>query len=110
MQFIVKLAASLAIIIIASQIGRRYPTLGGLIATMPLTSLVVLLWIYSDNPADHKLLREYSLGALWGIAPTILFFAVAFFCLKKQLPFSYVLVASFGAWLAGAFVHQLVLR
>ena len=75
MQFIVKLAASLAIIIIASQIGRRYPTLGGLIATMPLTSLVVLLWIYSDNPADHKLLREYSLGALWGIAPTILFFA-----------------------------------
>ncbi|MCK4235851.1 MAG: DUF3147 family protein [Candidatus Krumholzibacteria bacterium] len=110
MQFIIKLVASVAIIILATQIGRKFPSLGGLIATMPLTGVIVLMWLYSDNPGDFGLMKDYTSGALWGIAPSILFFLVAYVCFQRHLPLVLVLAAGFGAWLIGAIVHQVLLR
>jgi uncharacterized membrane protein (GlpM family) len=110
MQFILKLLISVVIIVVCSQIGRKYPSLGGLIATMPLTGLIVLIWLYTDNPGNFSLMREYTLGALWGIVPSILFFLAAFICFNKHLSLVMVLPISFGIWLIGAFVHQWFLR
>ena len=110
MQTVVKLAISLAIILACSQIGRRFPTLAGLIATMPLTGLLVLLWLYSENPNDYELLTNYIKGALWGILPSILFFLVAFFCFRKHFSLPMVLTASFSVWVIGAILHQWLLR
>ena len=77
MRFVIKLLISVGIIILCTQVGRKLPTLAGLIAVMPLTGLLVLLWLYSDNPGNFVLLSDYTKGALWGIGPSILFFAVA---------------------------------
>jgi len=104
------LAISNAIIILCSQIGKRYPTFAGLIATMPLTGLVILVWLYTDNPGDFKLMERYTQGALWGIIPSILFFLVAYFCFHKQMPLSVALPAAFSLWIFGAALHQLLLR
>lgn len=109
MQFILKLFISLAVIIFCTQIGKRFPSLGGLIATMPLTGLLVLVWLYSDNPGNYDLMVKYTKGALWGILPSILFFLVAYLCFERHFSLTIVLVASFGIWLVGAFVHQLIL-
>ena len=106
MHFVIKLLASVVIIIISSQIARRFPTLGGLIATMPLTGVIVLIWVYTDNPGNAPLLQDYTKGAVFGILPSILFFITAFICFTKHLPLSLVLGISFGAWLIGACIHQ----
>jgi uncharacterized membrane protein (GlpM family) len=110
MQFIVKLLISVVIIVIATQLGRRFPSFAGLIATMPLTGVIVLLWLHHDTRGDAGLMTEYTRGALWGIAPSVLFFTAAVICFRKQLPLTVVLPVSFGVWLAGAVVHQLLLR
>ena len=110
MQFALKLLISVAVIVLCTQIGRRAPSLAGLIATMPLTGLIVLLWLYSDNPADFKLMSNYTKGALWGIGPSILFFVTAYLCFRKHLSLGLVLSAGFAVWLIGAFVHQWLLR
>ncbi|AJE02075.1 DUF3147 family protein [Geobacter pickeringii] len=110
MQLLVKALASLAIIIVCAQVGRWLPTLGGLIATMPLTSLLVMLWLWSDAPGDYRLMEGYTKGVLWGIIPTILFFVAALFLFRRQFPLPVVLTASFGVWLAGAAVHQYFLK
>ena len=110
MEFFVKLLISISIIILCTQIGRKFPSLGGLIATMPLTGVIVLAWLYSDNPGDYDLITKYTRGALWGILPSVLFFLMAFLCFNKHLPLTLVLVASFGVWLIGAFLHQWLLR
>ena len=109
MQFVLKLSISVAIIIVCTQIARKLPTLSGLIATMPLTGSIVLLWIYSDNPGNYEMMTSYTKGALWGIVPSVLFFLVAFLCFRKHLSLPLVLSASFGIWLIGAFVHQWLL-
>ena len=110
MPFLVKLIAANVIIIACAQIGRRYPSLGGLIATMPLTSLLVLIWLHLDRPEDFRLMTDYTRGVLWGIVPTILFFAAAQYCFRRQIPFSLALTAGFAVWLCGAVVHQWLVR
>lgn len=110
MRFVIKSLISVGIIILCTQIGRKLPTLAGLIAVMPLTGLIVLLWLYSDNPGNLVLLTDYTKGALWGIGPSILFFVVAYICFRKQLSLWLVLSASFAVWLMGAAVHQWLLH
>ena len=110
MQFVFKLLISIAIIVFCTQIGRKFPSRGGLIATMPLTGVIVLVWLYSDNPGNFRLMENYTKGALWGIAPSIMFFIVAYLCFHKHFSLPLVLTASFGTWLVGAFIHQWFLR
>lgn len=108
--FLVKLLLSNLIIIACVLIGKRFPSLGGLIATMPLTSLIVLLWLYSDNPGDDGLITGYTRGVLWGIWPTVLFFAATYLCLRKGLELPMALAIGGGFWLGGALLHQWALR
>ena len=110
MNFFVKLLITNAVIVSCVFVGRKHPSLAGLIATMPLTSLLVLVWLHLDNPQDPQLMTGYTRGVLWGIIPTVLFFVVAFFCFRRQLPLSVALGGSFAAWLAGAVVHQWLVR
>ncbi|HEY6872840.1 MAG TPA: DUF3147 family protein [Geobacteraceae bacterium] len=110
MQFLLKLAITNLIVVACARIGRSYPTLGGLIATMPLTSLLVLVWLHLDKPGDFRLMTAYTRGVLWGIIPTILFFVAAQYCFRRQLPFSLALSAGFAVWFAGAVVHHWLVR
>lgn len=109
-QFLVKIVLSMLLIVTASQVARRVPSLGGLIATMPLTTLIVLLWIHADHPGDYTKLVQYTRGVLWGILPSIAFFLVVQGCLSKHLPVWQAIAAALGAWLLGALLHQWLLR
>lgn len=108
--FLLKLALSNLIIIACVTIGRRFPTLGGLIATMPLTSLIVLIWLHTENPAQTRLIINFTKGVLWGILPTVAFFASVYICLWRGMGFYAALTAGSILWLAGALLHQWLLR
>ena len=110
MRFAIKLLISVCVIAFCAQIGRRLPSLAGLIAVMPLTGLIVLVWLYLDNPDNFNLMIDYTKGALWGILPTILFFLTAFLCFHKKRSLWIILCASFAVWLIAAFIHQLLLK
>jgi uncharacterized membrane protein (GlpM family) len=110
MQMIIKLALSLIIILVATEIGKKFPSLAGLIAVMPLTGALVLVWVYLENKGDTHIMQSFTKGALWGILPSILFFLMAFFCFRKQLSLPITVGLSFGIWLIAAFVHQSFLR
>lgn len=109
MRFLIKLLITVCVIVSCTQVGRKLPTLAGLIAVMPLTSLIVLLWLYSDNPGNFGLMSDFCKGVLWGILPTVLFYLVAFICFRKHLSLWVVLCAGFTVWFAAAMVHQWLL-
>ncbi len=110
MHLFLKITLSLAIILTATAIGRKWPSLAGLVGVMPLTGALVLVWMALDTGSDPRIMQQFTRGALWGLLPTSLFFLVAFLCFRKGLPLPLVLATSFGAWLAAALVHQWVLR
>lgn len=107
---VIKLLISVSIIVFCTQIGRKLPTLAGLVAVMPLTGLIVLVWLYTDNPGNFNIVIDYTKGALWGIFPSILFFLTAFICFRRHLSLWIVLCASFAVWLIAAFFHQWLLH
>jgi F0F1-type ATP synthase assembly protein I len=79
--------------------------MAGLIAVMPFTGAIVLVWLYWDNPGNFELMASYTKAALLGILPSILFFVVAYICFRKHLGLWLVLGVSFAAWLLVAVVH-----
>lgn len=110
MQFGIKLLISLVIIVACSQIARSRPELAGLISVMPLTGLLVMLWVYHDCGGDAIRMGRYTLGLIWGIVPVVAFFVVAYLCFRRNMHLGLVLSLSFAAWLAGAFLHQYLFK
>lgn len=108
--FLLKLAATNLLIITCVLLGRRVPSLGGLIAAMPLISLIVLVWLATDRPGDGALINGYLKGVLWGLVPTCAFFAAAYLCLRKGMGLPAALGMGGVLWLGGALVHQWLLH
>lgn len=106
----IKVAISMGIILTATAIAKRFPSAAGLIGVMPLTGALVLAWAYYENKGDPGIMQDFAKGALWGIIPSVLFFLVAFFCLRKGFSLTAVLSMSFGAWFVAAIVHQWLMK
>lgn len=105
-----KILISLAVILAATWLARKAPSLAGLIATMPLAGLLVLVWVWQESGGNAQRMTAYARGALWGIGPSILFYLAAWWAFQRGWPLPAVLGLGFGVWLAGALVHQAVLR
>ena len=110
MRFFWKLLLANVAILASVQVGRRFPAAAGLIATMPLTTLVVLVWLHSEAPSDQELLLSYTRGVLWGILPSVAFFLAALWFFHRRVPFGAALGLSSGVWLLGAFAHRWFVR
>jgi len=110
MQLFIKVVLSVVVILTATAVGKKFPSVAGLIGVMPLTGALVLVWVYLENNGHPPTMQAFARGAVWGIVPSMLFFLAALFCLKRNLPLPIILAASFGVWLIGAFVHQWILK
>lgn len=70
-QFIIKTLVSAIIIAIVSTLARKYPNLGGLIASLPLTSLLAFIWLYQETQSIQSV-SELSIAIFWMILPYLL--------------------------------------
>lgn len=103
--FIVKVTVSALIIAGVSELAKRMPSLGGLIAAMPLTTLLALIWLYVDT-GDYQLAYAFTRSVLFAIIPTIFFFITALYLFKRGTSFIVILLVSFAIFIAAAAVHQ----
>jgi uncharacterized membrane protein (GlpM family) len=106
--FITKILISAIIIAFVSEISKRYTVLGGLIAAMPLTTLLSMIWLYYEKK-DLALLSDFTKSVFWGIFPSLLFFIPAIWLFKKGCNFYLTLFISFLFYGVGAYFHQKLL-
>ena len=83
---VIKAAISGAIVAAVSEIARRYPGWGGLVASLPLTSLLAMIWLWRDS-GDTMKVAELSQGTLWFILPSLPLFIALPLLLKSGLGF-----------------------
>ena len=83
---ILKAAISGILIAIASEVARRYPNWGGLIVSLPLTSILAMLWLWRDT-GDPERIAGLSMGAFWFVLPSLPMFAVLPILLRSGLGF-----------------------
>ena len=83
---IVKAAISGVLIALASEVARRYPSWGGLIVALPLTSILAMLWLWRDT-GDPERIAGMSMGAFWFVLPSLPMFAVLPILLRSGIAF-----------------------
>lgn len=67
---IIKAVLSGAIVAAVSEVARRYPGWGGLVASLPLTSLLAMVWLYRDS-GDAVRVAELSTSTIWFFVPSV---------------------------------------
>jgi len=83
---IIKAGISGAIVAAVSEIARRYPGWGGLLASLPLTSLLAMIWLYRDS-ADAERVAELSVSTIWFFVPSVPLFLALPLLLRSGLGF-----------------------
>lgn len=81
-QFIIKTLVSAVIIAVISIVSRRFPGLGGLIASLPLTSILAMIWLYQDTQDVQKVI-SLSNSIFWMVIPSLSFFIVLPYLIKR---------------------------
>ena len=83
---LIKALLSGALIAIASEVARRWPGVGGLIVSLPLTSLLAMIWLWRDT-GDAEGVAQLSTGAFWFILPSLPLFLMLPAMLRSGLGF-----------------------
>ena len=73
--FWIKAGISGLIAAAVSEIARRYPGWGGLVASLPLTSLMAMFWLWRDS-GDTGKVAALSSGAIWFVLPSLPLFLI----------------------------------
>lgn len=83
---VIKAAISGVIVALVSEIARRHPGWGGLVASLPLTSLLAMVWLWRDS-GDSLKVAELAQSTLWFIIPSLPLFVVLPMLLRSGMAF-----------------------
>ena len=84
--FVIKAALSGLIVAAVSEIARRSAGWGGLLASLPLTSLLAMVWLWRDTHNGERV-AELAGSAFWFILPSLPMFLVLPWLLRSGLGF-----------------------
>ena len=73
--FITKCALSGIIIAVVSEVAKRSPAFGALIVSLPLVSLLAILWLWRDT-GDTERIASLTQSTFWYILPSLPMFLV----------------------------------
>lgn len=86
MYFMFKVVLSALIIAVASEVAKRSSVIGALIASLPLTSILAIVWLYHET-GDAQKSAAFSSNILWLVLPSLLLFVVLPVAIRKGLQF-----------------------
>lgn len=83
---ILKFIITATLIVLISEISKRNTSLGALLASLPLVSVLAMLWLYIDTKNVQKV-ADLASSILWLFIPSLALFIVLPVLLKKGLDF-----------------------
>ncbi len=95
----VKALVSGVIVAAVSEIARRYPGVGGLVASLPLVSVLGMIWLWHDRP-DTANMAHHSTATFWFVLPSLPMFLVIPALLRSGMNFYLALTLSCGLTIA----------
>lgn len=89
---LIKALISGIIVAVVSELSKRYPGTGALIASLPLVSVLGMIWLWRDKP-DIGNMAAHSEATFWYVLPSLPMFLLIPALLKQGWPFSLALSA-----------------
>lgn len=98
--YAIKLFLSAAIVVVVSELAKRQSVWAGALASLPLVSLLAMVWLYIDTHDAHRV-AELSLSIFWLVLPSLLLFLVLPLSLRHGLGFTWSMLLAIVTMLSG---------
>lgn len=88
----IKALISGILIAVASDVARRWPGVGALIVSLPLVSILAMIWLWRDT-ADAQRIADHSSATFWFVLPSLPMFLLIPYLMRQGLGFWLALAA-----------------
>lgn len=105
---VVKYAATAAVVVLVSELAKRSDKVGALVASLPLVTLMVLVWLYLEKQPAEKI-ANHAWYTFWYVVPTLPMFLL-FPVLLPRLGFWATLGASAALTIACFWAFALLMQ
>ena len=92
--YLTKLVITAALIVLITEVAKYSDKFGGMIAALPVTTLLVILWMHFEGQSDQKISSHISYNIFFVIPTLPMFFLFPF------------VISRFGFW--GAFIVSVI--
>lgn len=91
--FLIKAAVSGLLVALISTIAKRYPGWGGLVASLPLVSVMAMLWLYGETRETEKV-AALAMSTFWFFLPSMPMFLLIPLMLRSGWSFGVTMVTA----------------
>lgn len=84
--YVIKVVISSVLIVAISEVSKKSSLIGGILASVPLVSVLGMIWLYIDTHSADKV-SQFSTSVFWLVIPSLSLFIVLPFFLKMKMNF-----------------------
>lgn len=85
-EYVVKIVTTAILVVAISEAAKRSTLLGAFLASLPLTSLIAMIWLYAET-RDATRVAELSANIFWLVLPSLVLFVALPVLLRHGLAF-----------------------
>lgn len=97
-QDILPVLLSIVVIILVAVLEKQSKFAAAITATMPIGATLAIWIVYSANSGDQQTMKDFSVGLLMGIIPSIGFLFAAWLSFRAGLKLLPMLLAGYAVW------------
>ncbi|MCF8242656.1 MAG: DUF3147 family protein [Melioribacteraceae bacterium] len=84
--YVIKVVISTTLIVAISEVSKKSSLIGGILASVPLVSVLGMIWLYIDTQSAEKV-AQFSTSVFWLVIPSLSLFIVLPLLLKMRMNF-----------------------
>ena len=107
--YIIKIVITTALVVLISEMSRRNSVLGAILASIPLVSVLAMIWVYGET-RDAGQIVTLSRSIFWLVLPSLLLFLLLPVLLERGYNFYASLLASIGVTIVGYYATIAIFR
>lgn len=105
-----KVLVTAVLVVAISEVAKRSSAVGGVIASLPVTSLLAFIWLYGET-SDTSKVASLSSSIFWFVLPSLVLFAVLPILLARGIGFwPSLLLASAATFVAYSLMIAILAR
>jgi len=97
--YLIKIVITTILIVAISEISKRSSFIGAILASIPLVSVLAIIWLYQDTKDINKI-SELSISVFWLVLPSLALFVSLPLLLKQGINFYLSLLISIAITVA----------
>lgn len=73
--YLVKLLLTAGLVVVISELSKRFTALGATLASLPLLSLLSMIWMYYEGASREKI-TDFAASVFWLVLPSLALFLI----------------------------------